>query len=183
MHAKDHQIIELLQQQDKKAIDALYDQYSPALYGIVLKIVRSEMVAQDVLQEAFVKIWSKGSSYDPSKGTLFTWMLNITRNTAIDKQRMEETRSKNSEKHTPEGFMNPQIDHIGLNTEVGKLEEKYRKVIDLIYFEGYTQEEVTEALNIPLGTVKSRVRIALRELRKVFSVQYITMCWLLLLIK
>ena len=63
MHAKDHQIIELLQQQDKKAIDALYDQYSPALYGIVLKIVRSEMVAQDVLQEAFVKIWSKGSSY------------------------------------------------------------------------------------------------------------------------
>jgi len=182
MFPKDHQIIELLQQQDKKAIDALYDQYSSALYGIVLNIVRSEMVAQDVLQEAFVKIWSKGVSYDPLKGTLFTWMLNITRNTAIDKQRMEETRSKNSEKNTPEGFMDLQIDHIGLNTEVGKLEEKYRKVIDLIYFEGYTQEEVTEALNIPLGTVKSRVRIALRELRKVFSVQYITMCWLLLLI-
>jgi len=182
MYAKNHQIIELLQQQDKKAIDALYDQYSSALYGIVLKIVRSEMVAQDVLQEAFVKIWSKGASYDASKGTLFTWMLNITRNTAIDKQRMEETRSKNSEKNPTEERMETQIDHIGLNGEVGKLEEKYRKVIDLIYFKGYTQEEVTEELNIPLGTVKSKVRLALRELRKVFSVQYTTMYWLLLLI-
>ena len=181
MQAPNGHIIKQLQEQNKQAISALYDQYGPALYGIVLKIVRSEMIAEDVLQEAFVKIWKKGHSYDPSKGTLFTWMLNITRNTAIDKLRTEESRNRIAT-NQQEVFSETPTDHIGLNTQVNKLEEKYRHVIDLIYFKGYTQEEVTEELNIPLGTVKSRVRIALRELRKVFSVQYSSVWGCLLLI-
>ena len=175
MKISNQDLIYRLQAQDKTVVGELYDLYSDTLYGIVLRIVQQEALAQDVLQEAFVKIWKNGHRYDSSKGTLFTWMLNICRNTAIDKTRSANYRRQskihaidqsvyNDEKWSYE--QNP--DHIGLQQEVVKLEEKYREIIELIYFQGYTQQEVTEHLNLPLGTVKSRVRIGLRELRKLF---------------
>lgn len=175
MKKRDSKIIKLLQKQDKKAISILYDRYAPALYGIVLKIVRSEEIAQDVLQEAFVKIWKNGAQYNAKKGTLFTWMLNITRNTAIDKTRSASFRNSGkiqgldlsvSDNKNLSFQNNP--DHIGLKDMVNGLEEKYRVILDLIYFQGYTHSEVVETLDIPLGTVKSRIRIGLRELRKLF---------------
>lgn len=182
MKISNHHLIIRLQAQDKSVIEELYDQYSDTLYGIVLRIVQQEALAQDVLQESFVKIWKNGHKYDGSKGTLFTWMLNICRNTAIDKTRSANYRRQskihtidqtvyNSEKWSCE----QKPDHIGLKQEVVKLEEKYREIIELIYFQGYTQQEVTDHLNIPLGTVKSRVRIGLRELRKLFLSDRATM--------
>lgn len=175
MKASKQNLISRLQAQDKSVIGELYDLYSDTLYGIVLRIVQQEGLAQDVLQESFVKIWKNGSKYDTSKGTLFTWMLNICRNTAIDKTRSANYKRRdkihvidqtvyNNEKWSCE----QKPDHIGLHQEVINLEAKYREIIELIYFQGYTQKEVTEHLNIPLGTVKSRVRIGLRELRKLF---------------
>lgn len=136
------------------------------------------MLAQDILQEAFVKIWKHADHYDPSKGSLFTWMLNITRNLAIDKIRSAGYRNQEKIQALDENVynnsklietLNPNT--IGLHKLVDQLEDKYRMVIDLIYFGGFTQQEVQEKLGIPLGTVKSRIRIALRELRKVFEEQ------------
>lgn len=175
MENSNQHLIIRLQSQDKSVISELYDQYSNTLYGIVLRIVQQEAIAQDVLQESFVKIWKNGHKYDSSKGTLFTWMLNICRNTAIDKTRSANYR-KQSKIHTIDQNVydntrwscEQKPDHIGLQQEVVKLEDKYREIIELIYFQGYTQQEVTDHLNIPLGTVKSRVRIGLRELRKLF---------------
>lgn len=170
------QLIKLLKNRDKRGLSVLYDRYSAALYGVALRIVRSEPVAEDVLQEAFIKIWKSSQSYDSKKGTLFTWMLNITRNTAIDKTRSAHYRS-NGKIQPLEDFVNgservpvteQSIEHIGLREKVDKLEVKYRTIVDMIYFEGYTQAEVAEKMDLPLGTVKTRVRIALRELRKVF---------------
>jgi RNA polymerase sigma-70 factor (ECF subfamily) len=175
METSKQELVTRLQAQDKTVVGTLYDLYGHTLYGIVLRIVRQEDLAQDVLQDSFVKIWKNGSKYDSSKGTLFTWMLNICRNTAIDK-----TRSANYKRQSKIHVIDQTVynnvdwsceqkpDHIGLHQEVVKLEEKYREIIELIYFQGYTQQEVTEQLNIPLGTVKSRVRIGLRELRKLF---------------
>lgn len=168
-------LIHRLQAQDKSVVGELYDQYSDTLYGIVLRIVQQEALAQDVLQESFVKIWKNGHKYDSSKGTLFTWMLNICRNTAIDKTRSANYK-RQSKIHTIDQTVynnekwscEQKPDHIGLLQEVQQLENKYREIIELIYFQGYTQQEVTEHLKIPLGTVKSRVRIGLRELRKLF---------------
>jgi RNA polymerase sigma-70 factor (ECF subfamily) len=171
------ELISLLKSRDKRGFDLLYDNYSKALYGIVLKIVKSEEVAEDVLQDAFVKIWKNVSSYDSSKGTLFTWILNVARNTAIDRIRSQEY--KNTAKIQPidnnvgmvdkQSTTEIQIDHIGLEKVVSTLKPEHQTIIDYIYFKGFTQTEVAEALNIPLGTVKTRVKSAINHLRELFT--------------
>ncbi len=172
---------------DKKIIDLLYDQYAGALYGIIIKIVKNEELAEDVLQDSFIKIWKNGPKFNASKGSLFTWMLNISRNTAIDKTRSSHYRQLESKQKIDFQITNhlnwsytPKTEHIGLNKVVNGLDDKYREIIDLIYFQGFTQQEVHEHLNIPLGTVKSRLRIGLRELRTFFSVQRVSIIVLLI---
>ncbi len=171
-----NKIVQMLQSGNSEVINLLYDDYSDALYGVVLRIVNSEEIAKDVIQDVFVKIWKNGSKYDPAKATLFTWMLNIARNTAIDVTRSSyfkktlKNRELNSNVYNSGNFSwQNNVDQIGLQKLVNGLDEKYRVVVDLIYFKGYTQKEVQEHLDIPIGTVKSRVRIGLRELRKLFA--------------
>ncbi len=181
---QEEQIIKLLWNQDKEAISLIYDRYSDSMFGIVCKILPSKEHAEDILQEAFVKIWKNGCRYDPSKGSLFTWILNITRNLAIDKLRSMRSKGKSkifpitvTHQNIPE---KQQLDpnHIGLRQIVDKLDKKYKEVIDLVYFQGFSQTEVEKHLNIPLGTVKSRIRIGLRELRKAFDDNRITIIWI-----
>lgn len=167
-------LIKRLQQQDKAALSELYDAYGGALYGVALRIVQDEELAQQVLQDTFLKIWRNAGQYDPSKGRLFTWMLNIARNTAIDLTRTSpfrqarKTTTLDSIVHRP-GGMSANPEHVGLRELVGNLEEKYRDLIELVYFQGYTQEEAAEQTGIPLGTVKTRLRHAIGELRKYFG--------------
>lgn len=171
------QLIRRLKLRDKQAISELYDHYGKTLYGIILKVVaQNEALAQDILQDAFVKIWKNGHRFDEQKGTLFTWMLNICRNQAIDRTRSATYRRQAGKQDMDHRLTNniehsyaPNTEHIGLRSEVAKLEEKYREIIELIYFQGFTQREVVDHLEIPLGTVKSRVRIGLRELKKIFG--------------
>ncbi|MFT6320949.1 MAG: RNA polymerase sigma-70 factor (ECF subfamily) [Granulosicoccus sp.] len=170
------QIVEMLHRNDKQVIAVIYDQYAPALYGVVVRIVQSEEIAQDVMQDAFVKIWKKGTTYDSTKGTLFTWLLNITRNTAIDKIRSagfrKSEKNQNIDNHLHNKISNrgTNPDEIGVKELLNNLDDKYRDIIDMIYFRGFTQKEVSEELGIPLGTVKTRLRIGLRELRGIFDV-------------
>ena len=161
----------LLQQRDRQAFSYLYDNYSGALFGIVNAIVTDREAANDVLQNVFVNIWKKIESYDASKGRLFTWMLNIARNASID-----EVRSKshqNMKKNQPIGentelagaVTGPSVDDVGLKKLLSKLKEEWRVLIDLSYFQGFTHEEIAKILGIPLGTVKTRIRSALIQLR------------------
>lgn len=177
MKVTEKNIVEMLHQNDKQVMAIIYDQYAPALYGVVLRIVQSEAIAEDVIQDAFVKIWKNGKTYNSSKGTLFTWMLNITRNTAIDKIRSKGFRKSEKIQTLDHHVYNQASKDLGINPdEIGvkellnNLEDKYKEIIHLIYFNGFTQKEVSEHLNIPLGTVKTRLRIALRELRNLFDV-------------
>lgn len=172
----DQDLISALKAGDKNALGGLYDKYSAALFGVVLRIVQSEDTAEEVLQEAFLKIWRNINAYDESKGKFFTWALNVTRNTAIDFTRSSDFR--NRQKTDRFDFVvyqgnhpatESQTDHIGLREIVGKLDEKLRTVVDLAYFQGYTQTEIEETMNIPIGTVKTRLRLAMRELRKMFG--------------
>ena len=158
------------------AFEYLYDNYSPAIYNIIFKIVKSQEVAEDLLQDAFVKIWENIASYDNNKGRLFTWMLNISRNLAIDKIRSlghksilkSEDISENvylpdnsfSEKNKPE--------YIGLKEMLDVLTKDEKFLIDLMYFKGYTQSEIAKEYDIPLGTIKSRVKAAVKKLRNNF---------------
>jgi RNA polymerase sigma-70 factor (ECF subfamily) len=170
-------LVALLQQRDQRGFALLYDNYSAALYGIILKIVRTEEVAADVMQDAFVKIWRNIDSYHSGKGTLFTWILNVARNTAIDKIRSQDFQQA-SQNQSLDHFVgiveqeNPvdmHIDAIGLRRVVAGLRPEHRTLIELIYFQGYTQAEVSEELNIPLGTVKTRIKTALMQLRSLIT--------------
>lgn len=167
-------IIFQLQHQDQRAIATLYRQYGAALFGVVLRIVQSRELAEQVLQDTFVKAWRNGGSYNPEKGRVFTWLLNIARNSAIDATRSAQyNQAKKSDPidsivHIPGNEqINPE--HLGLRELVGRLDEKYARLIEMVYFQGYTQEEVAEATGIPLGTVKTRLRFAINELRLIFN--------------
>lgn len=169
------ELVILLKNKDKDAFSYLYDNYSAALYGVILRILSKDAeAAQDILQDVFLKIWNKIDLYDNSKGTLFTWMINISRNTAIDTLRNTKRVSIHSINDyvtaiDKEHQLESKEDKIGLKEVIYKLKEEHKIMIELAYFSGYTQDEIAKHLNIPLGTVKTRTRAALLELRKVLS--------------
>ncbi|MBK7388513.1 MAG: sigma-70 family RNA polymerase sigma factor [Bacteroidia bacterium] len=172
-HSEDDLVV-LLQKGSEEAFNLLYDRYSPTLYGIVVKIVRDEEVAQDVLQDGFLKIWKNISNYDKSKGTLFTWLLNIVRNTAIDYLRSGHVKNQiriddpNVSIAEPES-VNISHDHIGLKEAIQTMKPEHKIVLETIYFKGYTQSEASKALKLPIGTLKTRVRSAIITLRELFK--------------
>lgn len=167
-------IVELLQERNDKAISLLYDNYADTLLGVANKVLRNEELAQDVLQESFVKIWKKADTYDPSKAKLFTWLFRITRNTAIDKLRSTNLKSDKEIQMDVSDVYNLGIDSIrpeflDVQEHLDKIEDKYQIVLDALFFQGMTQQEASDELDIPLGTVKSRLKIGLRELRKIYG--------------
>ena len=174
----------MLQSKDQRGFSILYDNYSSALYGVILKIVRTEEIAADALQDSFVKIWKNIEGYNRTKGTLFTWMLNVARNTAIDKVRSQDFQNsqRNQDLDSTVDIIDNQtnsqfdVDAIGLKKIVENLRPEHRQMIDLLYFQGYTQAEVAEEFNIPLGTVKTRVKAAIVQLRQYF-VEMILVIW------
>ena len=135
-------------------------------------MVESDEAAEEILQNVFLKIWRNIDRYDATKGRFFTWMLNIARHASIDHLRSRQHKQNHQNQsldafvHLPEaGVETPGFDHLGLRELVHDLEDRQRQIIDLIYFKGHTQAEAAEALQLPLGTVKSRVRAALKVLR------------------
>ena len=163
--------------QEKIAIEALYDMYSASLYGVISRIVIDTPTAEDVLQETFVKIWNSFSSYSADKGRLFTWMVNIARNLAIDKIRSKDfkNQAKNHELENNVTFIDEQRNTVykpelmGIKDLVSTLKPEQKSILDLVYFKGYTHVEAAEELGIPLGTIKTRLRMAIIELRKNFN--------------
>ncbi len=151
--------------------------YSGALLGVISRIIQHTEIAEDLLQDTFIKIWNSADSYDPSKGRLFTWMMNIARNISIDKLRSKDFRNsiKNQEIENNVDFIDEQkkitfnSDTLGLRDMVTALKPEYNRVLDMVYFKGYTHVEAAEELNLPLGTVKTRIRMAIMELRKHFN--------------
>ena len=141
---------------------------------MIQKIVGDEELAADVFQESLVKIWRFSKNYDPAKGRLFTWLLNICRNTAIDKTRLKSFQ-QSAQIQDIDSAVSMAADHpadeintdlIGLREVIVKMEPKYRELLELMYFQGYTQQEISDRLELPLGTVKTRIRTAIELLRK-----------------
>lgn len=166
-------MVSLLQQRQQHAFSYLYDNYSGALYAIILNIVADRDLANDVLQEVFVKIWKQVETYDPAKGRLFTWMLNIARNASIDMvrsknfQKGQQNRELTENVYDSGGSIETDTDKIGLRKLVHSLKDEYKVLVELSYFQGFTQDEIAKMLSIPLGTVKTRLRAALIQLKQV----------------
>lgn len=175
------ELIVLIRERNQKAFSYLYDHYSQALFGVVSGIVKDTGEAEDVIQKVFLKIWNNFASYDENKGRLYTWMLNIARNMAIDSTRSKHQKIKSKIQSADESVYqanklvveNTAHETIGLTGIIEKLNEDQKVIIDLAYFEGYTQEEISKKLAMPLGTVKTKVRQALLKLRDLTKKEFL----------
>ena len=169
------EMVALLKESNAEAFSYLYDNYSGALYGAILKVISDRSLAEDILQEVFVKIWNKIQSYDSEKGRLFTWMINIARNHTIDTVRSKgykkQSKIQNGENTVDQSGAHVEVredfDALGIRKQVNLLNGDQQQLIDLAYFNGYTQKEISEQLGIPIGTVKSRMRAAILQLKKI----------------
>ena len=161
-----------LQAQQDTAFTSLYDAYAPTLYGVLLKLVGDKTSAEDLLQNTFIRIWTNFHRYDPGQGRLFTWLLTITRNVALNELRnrklqaqirtyMYEQTNEWTYPILPEGMVNQSL--------FALLTPKYRQIVELVYIQGWTKQEIAQELNLPLGTVKTRFRMGLQELKQVFN--------------
>ena len=167
------ELVDQIKKRDQEAFSYLYDNYSKALFGVLRNIVSNQEDAEDLLQLLFIKIWDNISSYDTNKGRLYTWMLNLARNLAIDHTRSRHEKMKTKIQSVSESVYelkdhvshNTESDFLGLGPIIDELKEEHKTIIDLIYFKGYTQEQVSKQLTIPLGTVKTKVRQAITKLR------------------
>ncbi len=176
IQANEAALIAGMQKGDTSALSLVYERYAPALFGVLSRLVNDDHLAEDILQEAFVKIWNNAGAYDASKGRLFTWMLNICRNQAIDKMRSKGYKTGKATTSDESVLLeNPneiydaiRPDTIGVREIVEQLKPEWKQLIDLIYFKGFTQQEVADTLEIPLGTVKTRLRSAINALREKF---------------
>lgn len=171
----EEELVARLLERNESGFGYLYEHYSGALFAQISNIVSDPSLAADVLQEVFLNIFRKIDSYDPERSRLYTWMLNIARNAAIDMVRskgfrqMRQNRDIDDPVYANSGTVTPHTDQIGLGQHVGKLKPELRQVIELSYFNGFTQEEISDMLKIPLGTVKTRVRTALKQLRELMQ--------------
>ena len=171
-------ILPLILIKDDRAFTTLYNMYNKSLFGVISNLIKDQEEAEDVLQEVFVKIWKNIDSYNENKGRFYTWILNIARNTAIDKLRSKGFN--NSQKNlSVDNFvhlidesnkLSNRIDTIGMKEFVKKLKPKCIQLIELLFFEGYTQQEASDELEIPLGTVKTQNRNCINDLRTYLKV-------------
>jgi RNA polymerase sigma-70 factor (ECF subfamily) len=174
---REEDLIRRLQEKDEATLSYLYKNYSQALYGVIYRILQQQESSEDALQETFVKIWKGAQKYDPSKGRLYTWMLNIARNQAIDKLRSRELGESKLTQDIDSSlvYINTQQqihftpEHVDIKELTEKLRPEQKELLDLVYFFGFTQAEAAARLKIPIGTVKSRIRSAISELRKYFG--------------
>jgi RNA polymerase sigma factor (sigma-70 family) len=171
----EQELVAALKERNNQAFAFLYDNYAGALYSIIRQIITDNSeLAGDTLQEVFINIWRKIESYDQRKGRLFTWMLNIARNASIDTLRSKSYQNSQKNQELPDnvykGASNQttqqNVDNIGLKKVLEKLKPEHRVLVELAYFKGFTHEEIAEMMTIPLGTVKTRIRNALLQLRE-----------------
>lgn len=172
------ELLPLILKKDDKAFTTLYNMYYKSLYSVIANLIREQEEAEDVLQEVFVKIWKNIATYNESKGRFYTWIVNIARNTAIDTLRSKSFN--NSQKNlSSDNFVHllddinklaNRIDTIGIQDFVQKLKPKCIQLIELLFFQGYTQQEASDALEIPLGTVKTQNRNCMNDLRNYLKV-------------
>jgi RNA polymerase sigma factor (sigma-70 family) len=181
LRLSEDKLIEGLKNMDGSAMSALYRMYSDSLYRVISTIVVIEEVAQDLLQETFIKIWKSFKQYDPGKGRLYTWMARLARNLSIDYLRSVNYRNYTVSENLSESTQqidqkfqvsyNPEL--IGVKDMTNILNEDQRSALDLIYFKGYTHVQAAEELNITVGILRSRLQSSITELRRTFNREYV----------
>jgi len=172
-------LMERIVQRDEKALDQLYERFSGALYAVILRIVKSREDADEILCEIFLQVWNKAGSYDLAKGAIYTWLLSMARNRAIDRIRSKSYKNAKQNAEDSEvlnGLENASaenpLDAVVLSERAAAVREalrdispQQREILEIAYFEGYTQSQIAERLSLPLGTVKTRMRDGMKSLQ------------------
>jgi RNA polymerase sigma-70 factor (ECF subfamily) len=175
----DEDLMAALRQGDDRALAALYDRYHRLVYSIALAVVGDPPAAQEITQDVFLRLWKDAASYRPERGTLYGWLSRIARNRAIDILRRRASRpaasavpwsealapSSDSE-DLPEALIDLEFEKERVRRGLVALPESQRTVIGLAFFKGLTHSEIAEALELPLGTVKGRIRSGMQQLRR-----------------
>jgi RNA polymerase sigma-70 factor, ECF subfamily len=152
------------------ALSKLYDRYSRTVFGVGLKILGDRSMAEELVQEVFLKVWRSSSTFDPSRGSFSTWLYRVTRSVALDLYRKRARRVRPVSDGDPYlGSARDQSWRVSRALEV--LDAPHREVIDLAYFGGLSQREISERTGVPLGTVKTRTASAYKSLRRELAVQ------------
>ncbi len=166
-------IIQKVIARDEKSFELLYDEYAPRVYGLVLRMTQRKELSEEIVQEVFLKLWNNIDKYDAQKSKLFTWLYQITRNTTLNRLAAKGEKKNRRVDYTDEFKNDPSVkgnfEAMDIRGVVNKLDQKYVDVLDLVYFKAYTFQEASDTLNVPLGTVKTRVRFALSKLKKYYD--------------
>ena len=172
----DAQLVERLKRREPQAMADMYDRYGRAAYSLILRIVRNTGIAEDLVQETFLRIWNRVHAFDSARGALGVWLLAVARNRALDYVRSVDGRMTQSATHfeeldNPGAFADLEQDMLNVDRArvvrdaLGKLNQNQRDVIEMAYYEGLSQSEMAERMKQPLGTVKTWARSALKILR------------------
>jgi RNA polymerase sigma-70 factor (ECF subfamily) len=164
-----HNLIHQLKEKDQEAFSKLYDLYSGAIYGVILKICRSEVAAQEVLQDTFLTVWNKSALYNEEKASFYTWLYRIARNKALNAIRDSEKgfiQNENLGVYKAEEDVQEEENFIEIKGSLNHLQPHHKKAIELVFFRGYTHREAYKEMDVPLGTFKSYIRQALKQLKE-----------------
>lgn len=181
MKPDDQKLVARVVDGDERAFLTLYDRYASRVYGLTLRVLGDVMLAEEVTQDTFLKLWSRARQFNPTRGKLASWLLTIAHRTALDRLRLEKRRVPASNPNNPEELWPVLPDENTQSNEarwrslyfaVQSLPKEQRQVIDLAYYKGMSQSEIAEVLDWPLGTVKTRVRSAMQSLREHWLEEY-----------
>ncbi len=175
-NAHDCELVEKLTRGDQSAFEQLYDRHSASVFGLAFRVTNDRSLAEDVAQEAFLNLWRQASSFDPARAAVKTWLLTITHHRAVDAVRrrrrptveLDESaqRAIDRQAQAPDVWheVSARFDQAAVRAALATLSVPQRDALELAYFGGFTQAEIAARLNIPLGTVKSRVRLGLMRM-------------------
>lgn len=162
-------LINQLKEKDQEAFSKLYELYAAAIYGVILKICRSEEIAQEVLQDTFLTVWNKSDLYKEEKASFYTWIYRIARNKSLNAIRDSEKhiiQKENLGVYIAEEEIEGDDNSIAIKGSLEHLKPHHKKAIELVFFRGYTHREAYEEMGVPLGTFKSYIRQALKQLKE-----------------
>lgn len=181
----DSDLVDAMAAGDIEAMEVLYDRYNRAVFSFALKMLGNREQAEELLQEVFVRAWRQARRFSEGRGTYITWLLSITHNMAIDEIRRQNRRPRKAESSDPVLMLanvrdeNPSVEDQALlgdlrdvvREAMAQLPDAQRSALEMAYFQGYTQREIAEAQNEPLGTIKTRMRLAMKKLRSLLDTQ------------
>jgi RNA polymerase sigma-70 factor, ECF subfamily len=183
-HLSDEALVALAARSEQSALAELYDRYGRPAYGLALRILRDERLAEDAVQEGFLAVWRTAGRFVPERGKASTWILTLVHRRAVDLVRREERRRADTLEHAPEqggGAADEQawlrLQRERVQHALTQLPDQQREAIELAYYGGFTQSELAERLGQPLGTIKSRMFMGLSRLRELLGEPGLELTW------